>query len=74
MPKVLSDKTHLILYIVPEEKMIDSKGQKIPPSLASEKSVALYSNQILKITQMHSFSLERLDFTPYPRKPEPSLV
>lgn len=68
MPKIINDRTHLIVYIVPEEKMIDSKGQKIPSAVPTDKSIAIYSSHILKVTDMRSFTLERQDFTSYPRK------
>ena len=64
LPKVESDYTHMIFYVIPEEKMINSKGDKIQSEIQEDKFVVIYSRRLKVLKNVVRMDIKRLDFLP----------
>lgn len=64
LPKIDSDETHFIFYIIPEEKMVDKNGKKIESLIEVNKNMVIYSKRVLVLDDVVSYTIKKLDFTP----------
>ena len=64
LPKIDSDETHFIFYVIPEEKMVDSDGNKAKSQTEKDQNMILYSKRVLVLDDVLSYSIKKLDFTP----------
>ena len=64
LPKIESDQTHLIFYVIPEERLIDEDGKKVTGETENSKNMILFSKRVLVLDDVVDYDVKMLDFEP----------